>query len=601
MKKLVSLFVLIFSSFLLNAQNSKLANEYYQSGEYEKAASIYKKLYINQPRAYYYFDRYIECLMAVEDYQTAEKDIKEEVKNNPEHVQLYVTLGNLKERQYLPEEADAAYQKAIDNIPPDVSIISNLGNTFTRRAKYDMAIEVFERGNQLLGNDRMFAYNLADLFKRKGDTPNMIKYYILASENNPGQLERYKTFFQKSLSTDEDLEEMRKQLYEKIQEDPENRVFPELLEWVYIEKADYNRAFRQARSLDRKYGENGLRVKRIGNIAYEAGDYDTAIKAFQYVIEDNGINNSLYVDAKRSLLKAKRSKVTRNYDYSKADLDTLQREYKSFIDEFGVNKLTQSLVKEYADFLALYMNDLDQAVKVLEELISYESINSYVVADSKISLADYYLMQGEIWEATLLYSQVEKEFKEEYLGEMARFKNAKLYYFAGDFPWAQEQFDILKSATSRLISNDAIDLSVFIMDNMGLDTTDLPLRMFAESELLTVQNKYDEAFAKLDSINLLFPEHALVDDILYQKANLYLGLKEYEKARDLLTQVYTEYPEEIRADNALFLSAQLHEYQLDDVETAKSLYEKLFIDFSNSSFAVEARKRYRFLRGDELQ
>ena len=584
-----------------SAQSSKLANEYYLSGEYEKAASIFKKLFESQPRAYYYFDRYIESLLAFDDFATAEDAILAEIKANPSHVQLYVTLGILKERQFLPEEAEAAFRQAIDNIPPDISVISNLGNTLTRRAKYDMAIEVFEKGNALMKNDNLFAYNLADLYKRKGDSANMIKYYIIAAEDKPNQIERYKTYFQSNLNGDEDLEEMRKQLYVKMQENPENMVYPELLEWVYIEKEDYSRAFRQARSMDRKYKEEGFRVQRIGRIAYQAGDYDTAIKSFEYILSNKTINNNLYIEAKSSLLKSKRRKVISNPEYTEADLDSLSMEYVSFIDQLGVNRLTENIVKEYADFLALYKNDLDKAIEVLEDLVNYESISPYIIANSKISLADYYLMKDDIWEATLLYSQVEKAYKEEYLGEVARFKNAKLFYFAGNFPWAQEQFDILKAATSRLISNDAIDLSVFIMDNMGLDTTDAPLKMFAESELLTLQNKYDEAFAKLDSINILYPDHSLVDDILYQKANLYLMLKDYDKAEELLTRVYTEFPEEIRADNALYLLAQLQEYQLQNTEEAKRLYEKLFIDFSNSSFAVEARKRYRILRGDDIQ
>jgi len=601
MKKLSCILALLFISLTTWSQDSRLANEYYRSGEYEKAAKIYKQLYDNQPHSYFYFGRYIEALMALEDYKLAEEEVQKQIEAQPTDMQLYVTLGNLKERQFLPDEAEKAYRQAIENIPPDISVISKLGNAFTRLAKYDMAIEAFQKGSQLVGDDHIFAYALADLYKRKGDTANMIKYYIISSEKNPDQLERYKTYFQRNLSTKEDLEEMRRQLYIRIQEEPENEIFPELLEWVFIEKGDYYGAFRQARSLDRKYDEGGYRVKNIGDIAYQAGDYDTAIQAFEYVIQGNSINSSLYIQSKRSLLKAKRNKITRNYQHTESDLDTLQMEYEKFIGEFGMNSLTQNLVKEYADFLALYKNELDGAISVLDSLIALESINPYVIADSKLSLADYYLMQGEIWEATLLYSQVEKKYKEEYLGEIARFKNAKLFYYAGNFPWAQEQFDILKSATSRLIANDAIDLSVFIMDNMGLDTTDIPLKLSAESELLTVQNRYDEAFAKLDSIHILYPEHALEDDILYQKAQLYLDLKQYDKAKELLERVYTEFPEEIRADNALYLLAQLYEYQLQDTEEAKRLYEKLFVDFSSSTFAVDARKRFRILRGDEIQ
>jgi tetratricopeptide (TPR) repeat protein len=356
------LFVIFFCiSTILLSQDSRLANEYYQSGEYEKAASIYKRLYDAQPNSYFYFGRYIESLLALDQYQNAELEILRQIDKQPTHMQLYVTLGNVRERQFRPDEAEDAYRQAIANIPPDISVISNLGNAFTRLAKYDMAIEAFEKGSRLIGNEQIFAYSLADLYNRKGDTAKMIKYYIISSENSPNQLERYKTYFQRKLDSDEDLEEMRRQLFIKMQDNPDNLIYQELLEWVYIEKGDYERAFRQARSIDRKNNEGGFRVKNIGEIAYQAGDYDTAIRAFEYVAQNKSINNSLYVEAKRSLLKAKRNSITSDFNYTESELDTLQNEYESFIDEFGINTITQNLIKEYADFLALYRNDLNAA------------------------------------------------------------------------------------------------------------------------------------------------------------------------------------------------------------------------------------------------
>jgi len=601
MKNSLVYILLSLFSLSLSAQDSRLANQYYVSGEYEKAASVYKKLFEKNGNSHFYFQRYLEALMSMEDFEMAEQEIKKQLKAKPKHMQLYVDYGNLLDRQFKHEEADKQYQKAINNIPPDISVINNLGNAFTRLTKFDMAIEAYTKGSEMLDNETLFAYNLADLHKRKGDVPNMIKYYIIASTKNVNNIERYKSYFQRNLQTKEDLEEMRKQLYERIQDDPDNVVYPELLEWVFIEKEDYRAALRQARSLDRKYEEDGSRVMNIGDIAYEAKEYDTAIKAYEYVTADKSLNNRWYVDAKRSILSCKRKQITGNYDYTQSDLDSLKQEYLTFIDEFGINAQTEYLVKEYADFLAIYKNDLDGAITVLNDLIKLGSIRKTVRANAKIALADYYLMKDDVWESTLLYSQVEKEFKEEYLGEVSRFKNAKLSYYTGNFAWAKEQFSILKTATSRLISNDAIDLSVFIMDNIGLDTTDVPLKMFAQSELLTYQNKFDEAFAKLDSISEMFPEHSLDDDILYQKANLNLLLKNYDQAKKLYTKVYEDYPEEIRADNALYRLAELNENQLDDKEQAKMLYEKLFIDFSNSTFAIEARKRYRILRGDNIQ
>jgi len=591
---------LLLTTLILNGQDSKLASQYYSSGEYEKAASVYKKLYEKQKTSYYYFEQYIQSLLAMEDYETAEVVIKKEIKEKPDHMQLYVTYGNLLERQYRPEEADDMYRKAIAEMPNNISVINNLGHSFTRLTKYDLAIETYVKAEQVTGNPKVFINNLADLYKRKGNSPKMIEYYIKAANYYPKQIERYKTNFQRYLSSDEDLEEMKTQLYARIQDDSESPVYPELLEWVFIEKEEYNSALRQARALDRQREEDGSRVMNLGNIARGSGDYEVAKKAYQYVIDKKGKDNVHYVNAKSSLLKTKRQQITENFDYLPSDLDTLELAYEAFIDEMGINARTESIVKEFADFLAVHKNDLPKAINVLDGLINLASINKYVKANSKISLADYYLMQGDIWESTLLYSQVEKAFKEEHLGEVSRFKNAMLAYYAGEFAWAQEQFDILESATSRLISNDAIDMSVFIMDNMGLDTTDVPLKMFAEAQLLTVQNRFDEAFTQLDAIVSQYPEHSLEDDILYQKAELHTKLRQYDDAVVLYTKVYEDFNEEIRADNALFNLATLYESQLGDPDKAKELYERLFIDFSNSTFAIEARKRYRILRGDDI-
>jgi TolA-binding protein len=231
-------------------------------------------------------------------------------------------------------------------------------------------------------------------------------------------------------------------------------------------------------------------------------------------------------------------------------------------------------------------------------MVNLPGVNQYLKAEGKIQLANYYLMQGEQWEATLLYSQVDKEFKDDLLGQKARFSNAKLSYYVGDFQWAQTQFDVLKASTSKLIANDALDLSVFIMDNLGLDTIATPLEIYAQSELLVFQNRFEDALKLWKSIETDFPGHSLADDILYLKAQMYLQQRAYEEAAAMYQKIVDDYGDEIRADNALFALAKLYENQLQDVDKAQELYERLFIDFSNSTLAVEARKRFRILRGD---
>ena len=592
-------FVLAFQANLIG-QDSRLANQYYQSGEYEKAAALYQDLLTASRNNDYYFNRYIECLLALEQFKECEKAIKKQISGRPNHVQLYVTYGNLFERMGEPEKAEKQYQDAIKNLPAERNIIYNLGNAFLRLTKYDYAIETYERGTKLMDSDHMFAYQQADLYRRKGDRNNMIYYFLRSLNNKNSRISNIKNYFQRNLQQ-EDYPELQAQIFERLQEDPENNLLPELLEWVYIQSKDYKRALRQAKALDKRLDENGLRAYNLAQIASNDRDYETAINAYEYIISEKGPNTAYYIESKRELLNCKRKILLSTGSKAPEALADLENEYISFINEIGWNKQSALLISELANLEAFYINDLDKAISLLKDMIDYPGVNRYIRANSKLSLGDFYLMQGEIWESTLLYSQVDKEFREDYLGEQARFKNAKLSYYNGDFEWAQSQFDILKASTSKLISNDAIDLSVFIMDNLNLDTIDIPMKLYAKSDLLIFQNRLDDALTKLDSIEHNYPDHTLEDDIHYARAQIYKQREQYDLAESALQIIINDHPDEIRADNAIYQLALLYEEQLNKPSEAMALYEKLFIDYSSSTFAIEARKRFRVMRGDEIQ
>jgi len=294
------------------------------------------------------------------------------------------------------------------------------------------------------------------------------------------------------LLIDEDYDELQTQLYDRIQDSPDATYFPELLSWVFVQRKDYKNALRQVKALDNKLEENGGRVFRLAEIASNAKDYDTAIAAYDYIISDKGKTSTYYIEAKRESLTCKRNRLVEGYEYTELE------------------------------------------ITLLDEMIQFPHLNPNVQARGKISLADFYLMQGERWESTLLYSQVDKKYKDDILGHEARFRNAKLSYYAGDFQWAQTQFDVLKASTSKLIANDALDLSIFIMDNLGLDSVAAPMELYAESDLLVFQNRFDEAFLKLDTIQGSFPEHSLDDDIYYLKSKVYIKQRDYAMAVQML-------------------------------------------------------------------
>lgn len=591
-------FLIFFFAWQLGyGQTSRLAMQYFETGEFEKAASLFKELYDKDPRSTFYFDKYIESLLAMDSFEESEKVVRARLKKEPQNLTLYVTQGKILEAQFKDEEAEKLYEEAIKKMPTDRLVVVKLGNEFVNMNKFDLAIMTYERGAKLLKDDIIFSYNLGDLYRRKHDTEKMIHYFLNAMENETSRIDNVKLLLERYLA-EEDWKELQIQLYERIQSNQENILYAELLSWVFIQNKDFKNALRQVKGLDRRLRENGTRVYELANMAVNAKEYDVAIEAFDYLVKSKDVTSAFYLDAKKELLYTKRLKVTEAFNYNREDLHALANEYSAFLVEFGRNKSTANIILDLASLHAFYLNELPTAISLLDEMVALPGVNQYLKANGKIQLADYYLMQGDQWESTLLYSQVDKEFKDDLIGQTARFKNAKLSYYVGDFQWAQTQFDVLKASTSKLIANDALDLSVFIMDNMGLDTTARPLELYAQSELLVFQNKFDEAEEKWNQIETEFPKHSLTDDILYIKAQMYTRKHEYERAASLYQEILDNHLEEIRADNALFALAQLYETNLKDVEKAKELYERLFIDFSNSTLAVEARKRFRTLRGD---
>jgi outer membrane protein assembly factor BamD (BamD/ComL family) len=286
-------------------------------------------------------------------------------------------------------------------------------------------------------------------------------------------------------------------------------------------------------------------------------------------------------------------------NYKAQDVNNVLADYEAY---FTINPSAQYAEpqQEYALLLARYANRQKDAIIALEKITTLSSGNPMFKGRCKLDLGDYQIIDNNNWEATLLYSQVDKEFKNDMLGEEARFKNAKLSYYIGDFKWAQGQLDILKASTSELIANDALNLSVLITENSGLDSNIAPLQTFSRADLLIFQNKLADANKALDSITNEYPEHALLDDILMAKASMEVKQHHYKEALAYLEKVYTKYNEDILADDAIYQSAVINEKYLENHEEAKNLFEKIILEFPGSSFVQEARKEYRRLRGDVL-
>lgn len=596
----ILLLLLSLSAPLFGQQKASLARQYFSNGEYEKALELYEDLYNQNKGQDFYFDRYLETLIRLREYPRAERILRKRIRQYEEKVELHVDHGHVLELQGEDKKAAAAFEEAIKVLPANQSAVIKLASAFNNLNKWDYAIQTYQKGSRIMREKHMFAFDLGHVYLRQGKMEEMITSYLDALEYIPTRMTNVQGIFQSNLGAEE-LDLLEQQLYARSQKSKNSTIYAEMLIWLFIQRGDFEDAFQQVRALDKRFNENGARVFNLARVAMREEAFEAAIAAYTYIVEEKGNRCPYYLDAKRSLLKAKQERLTAGYVFSKEELLDLEQNYLEFLEEFGRNSRTAPMIRELADLQAFHLQKVDEAIDLLNEVIDYPNLHRFARAQTKLDLGDYYLMKGEVWDASLLYSQVDKDLEDAPLGEAARYKNARLSYYNGDFEWSQAQLDILKGSTSELISNDAIELSVFIMEHLNLDTTARPMQLFARADLLRYQNRTEEAFEVMDSVLVQFDGHGLVDDIFFAKSNVFIERRDYGKATPLLERIIEEHKEGILVDNALFTLAEVYERYLNQPEKAMNLYQQILFEHAGSTFSVEARKRFRRLRGDNVQ
>jgi hypothetical protein len=583
----------------LDQENEKLAFQYYGNKEYEKALELFRDLHQKQP-TYHLYTYYFYCLTALNRFDEAEKLVRSKIKAEPGSFRYEIDLGYLYLLTDKPDKATKSFDEVIGKMKPTKANINEIANAFISRQLYDYAIKTYLRGRELLQYTYPYHQELARIYEASGNYSAMIEEYLDLLERDPSQLDMVQSRFQNTLNKDLDdkiSDLLRESLLKRNQRNPENRYYGEMSLWLSVQRKDFEFALIQARSLDTRFNEGGLLVFSVANLSLSNSDYDVAIEAFSYLIK-KGPLNPYYSESLTGILQAKFLRIMEGYNNKVSDFESLRQEYLAALSELGKNSRTIFLMRDLAHLQAFYLNELEGSVALLEEALKIPGAPEKEKAEIKLELGDIYLFTGEIWEASLLYSQVEKTFKNDPTGHEAKFRNARLSYFIGEFDWAKAQLNVLKAATSKLIANDAMELALLISDNMDTDSTYTGLAYYARADLLSYRGQDSLALLSLDSISMLGLYHSLDDDVLYSKAGIYIRQKDYLRADSALAEIVKNYQYDILADNALFKRAELQAGALNDKDKAMELYQQLILDYPGSLFTTEARKRFRQLRGD---
>lgn len=582
-----------------DTQEAQLANQYQQQGENEKALALYEKLEKNTKNIPLIHERYFQLMLMTGRFDQAEVYIEQAIKKYPANLYYQIDKGLIYEQKNDKDRSRKYFEKLIADISDDPFKVRVASQHFTKQQLFDYALLIYQASRKKMNDPTAYSIQMASLYRLLNKKEEMINEYLNYVNENPQNVRSVENIFQNVLRDDEDLELFETMMYDKVQRQPNNMIYNELLIWVNLQRKNFYSAFIQARAIDKRQNLQGNELMEIGRIAMVNEDYKNAIRTFEYIIDEyKGTPN--YQVARRLVITCREEIVKNTFPVADDEIENLINDYQELIKDIGLNQNTIQALRSEALLYAFYLHDHDSAIAILHQIIQTPRISKSIVDESKLDLGDIYLLIGEPWESTLLYSQVEKSSKETPIGYEAKLRNAKLSYYRGDFSLAQSHLDILKLATSREIANDAMALSLLIKDNTQLDTGDLAMKKFADIELLIFQNKKIEAYSELETLKSENPDHPLIDEILFKQAELKMEMGDFTTSINMLQNIVDNFGSDILGDDALFLIGSIYEDQLNEKEKAMEVYQTFLREYPGSNKAAEARKRFRTLRGDFL-
>ncbi|MEX1240389.1 MAG: tetratricopeptide repeat protein [Cyclobacteriaceae bacterium] len=608
---LINTRVVFFTAFLLlsisvagqNHSEIQLANEYLVKGDKKKAFELYKDLSRAESNIPMIHNNYLNLMIDIGVFDDAVDYLKKLLRKDPVNMQYKLDVGLVYVRSGEVTKADRYFKEMSAEVRSNMQLAKMMSDYLAARSLSEYSIMALNECRNYLGNPYLFCLELAMLYRIQGQQDKMVQEYLSYVTQSSANIQYVKNVMQALLTKPEELESLERLLYDKVQQNPEVEVYSDLLIWVTMQQKNFYASFIQARAYDKRYKREGEKSLEVARVALDNDDYDNASKIYRYVIKEyRGTPNHLL--ARLGLIRTREARVKQTFPVKADSVKALIEDYQKFIAEYPTNPNSLEASRNQALLFANYLDQKNAAIGILNHLINNPRATLYLRSKAKLDLGDIYLLKGEAWESTLLYSQVEKTQKENPVGYEAKLKNAKLSYYKGNFRLAQEHLDILKEATTREIANDAMDLSMRIKENIAFDSVGEALKQYALVELLLYQNKIDSALMKINQLkqgisdSLVFSNQTILDDVYWLEANIRMKRGEFSESIALLEKILVDYADDVLSDDAFFLQGEIYERQLKDKDKAMEIYREFLTKYPGSVYAAEARKRFRTLRGD---
>jgi len=587
------IYILLLSTTIFFGQNNQLADTFFSSGEYKKALLEYDKLLTKQPHRTDVFIKKIKCHQELEQYNIAKNSLESKLATKFRQPQLYVELGYNYTLQKDSINARKSYNKALSVIDENPNYAHTIGQRFENysllneaEATYNKAISLNENAN--------FNFQLANIYGQQNKIEKMFDSYLKLIKKSKTLTTTVQSLIGKFLSDDPKSKNnilLKRALLKNLQATPD--VFwNEQLSWLFVQQQEYSKAFTQEKAILKREGKTLNRIFNLAITTKEHGDFETATTIFNF-INEQPLEKQTRIQVLTYLLEIKEQNSV------PSEYNAITKEYLVVLDSFGINNRTLNVQLAYAHFLAFKKHDIITAINFLKKNKN-QSLAKFNKARYQMKLADILVADGKFNQALINYSKIQRHLKNNILSQEARFKVAKTSYYKGDFDWALQQLKVLKTSTSQLIANDALDLHLLINDHINEDSLHVALKKYAKADLLAFQNKKTESITLLSDILNQHPVNKIVDDVLFLQGKLLEQKGNYTKAASNYERIINTLKESIFMDDALFRLAYLHLNKFNEKEKAINYFETILFNHADSIHFVEAQKMYRKLRGDSL-
>jgi tetratricopeptide (TPR) repeat protein len=576
---------------------SQLASRYYRDKEYEKARDLYLELY-KQNNVSHYFNYYINCLVNLKEYDQAVKDLKKELRKT-NNVNLEITLGYVYKEKGDIEKSDETYNDIINDLRPNRGTIISVGNSFFNRREFEYAEKTYLKGRELMP-DEEFHNNLASIYGYQRNYDKMMNEYLVLIKKDESQINRVQARIKSLLRYDFDnslRETLKSEIIKAIQSNPDVTAYNRMLIWFFTIEENYEQALRNAIALDRRTKSEAGNILNFARGAAQNNLYEVALNGLDY-LKTRTPKPDVINEVELAIVHTRYLQYINTPPASREGGEALAASFENVLEIMGYTQQSVEIIRTYAHFLAFYLDDTRKAYQVLEKGLSNGRLNNTSRSELQTEMADIYVYDGKLWEATLLYARIIEANKGNSLADDVMLKRARLSFYIGDIEWAKAQLDVLKASTSKFIANDAMDLSLLITSNYEMDTIAEPVQMYARAELAIYRNNDEKALATFDSIVNKFPNHSLNDRILMRKAEISAKNFNFARSAELYQDVIDKYAYSTLADDATYKLARLYEDKLNETKKAENLYKKILLEYPNSIFVADARNRYRSMAGE---